>query len=132
MAHYATCDALGLATSEQMAIGQEVNERVQGSLLGLIVRTAKGAGVGPWPALANCQRYYGRLFNSGTVRLVKLGPKEARVDLVGCPLLAYAHFRNGLRGVTSAGMEFFCERAYVHELPKLTTSTSLTMRLSWV
>jgi hypothetical protein len=131
IAHYTTCDALGLAASEQFAIGQEVGDRVQGTLLGLVVRTAKTAGLSPWAGLSNARRLYTRLFQGGSVRLVKLGPKEARVELVNNPLFANAHFRNGLRGLTVAGAELFCEKAYGTELARLSTPTSFAMRVSW-
>jgi hypothetical protein len=131
VAHYATCDALGLPAGEQFAIGQEVGDRVQGTLLGLVVRTAKTAGLSPWAGLTNCTRLYTRLFQGGSVRLVKLGPKEARLELVNNPLAASPHYRNGFRGVAVAGAELFCQKAYGTELPRMTTPTTFAMRVSW-
>jgi hypothetical protein len=32
LAHYQACDALGLSTAEQVSIGQEVGNRIQGTL----------------------------------------------------------------------------------------------------
>lgn len=130
-AHYETCDGLGLVAGEQFAIGQEVGDRVQGTLLGLVVRTAKTAGLTPWAGLTNCTRLYTRLFQGGSVRLLKLGPKEARLELVNNPIVASPHFRNGFRGVTVAGAELFCQKAYGHEIPKMTTPTGFAMRISW-
>jgi hypothetical protein len=131
LAHYTTCDSLGLPAAEQFAIGQEVGDRVQGTLLGLVVRTAKTAGLTPWAGLSNSRRLYTRLLQGGSVRLVKLGPKEARIELVNNPLAATSHFRNGFRGVAVAGAELFCQKAYGSELPKMTTPTSFAMRIAW-
>jgi hypothetical protein len=131
VAHYTTCDSLGLAAAEQFAIGQEVGDRVQGTLLGLVVRTAKTAGLTPWAGLSNCTRLYTRLFQGGSVRLVKLGPKEARLELVNNALSASPHYRNGFRGVAVAGAELFCQKAYGTELPRLTSPTTFAMRISW-
>lgn len=62
---------------------------------------------------------------------MKLGPKEARLEMVNNQLFALSHFRNGFRGLTCAGAELFCEKAYAHELPRLTGPTSLGLRVSW-
>lgn len=131
VAHYKACDALGLAAAEQFAIGREVGDRVQGTLLGLVVRTAKTAGLSPWAGLSNCTRLYLRLFQGGSVRLVKLGPKEARLELVNNPLAASQHYRNGFRGVAVAGAELFCQKVYGTEMPKMTTPTGFALRLAW-
>ena len=51
VAHYKACDALGVSPAEQMEIGREVGDRIQGTFLASMVRVAKGAGVTPWDAL---------------------------------------------------------------------------------
>ena len=131
IAHYRACDSLGLQWEQVLSIGKEVGERVQGTVLGLMVRTAKSTGLAPWTALRNGMVFYERGFRGGAVGIVKLGPKEARVELVGNPLCAVSYFRQGIRAVTSTGAELFCEKAYTVELPRLTTSTSMGYRLSW-
>jgi len=131
IAHYTACDRLNLPPSEQFAIGKEVGDRVQGTILGLLVRTAKQAGLTPWTGLSSGNRMYERLFVGGGVCLTKLGPKEARLEVVNNQLFGLAYFRNGFRGIVATGAELFCEKAYVHELPKLTSATSLGMRVSW-
>lgn len=130
-AHYGACNALGLSIQEQFAIGKEVGDRVQGTILGLLVRTAKQAGLTPWTGLSQCKKLYERLFQGGAVKLVKLGPKEARIEVVNNRLFSFAYFRNGFRGLACAGAELFCEKAYAHELPKLSGPTSLGLRVSW-
>jgi hypothetical protein len=131
LAHYAACDELGLSPKDQFAIGAEVGDRVQGTMLGLVVRTAKTSGLTPWMGLNQCTKLYERLFNGGSVRLVKLGPKDARMEVVNNPLFALAYFRNGFRGLVCTGAQFFCEKVYAHELPKLTSETTLGLRISW-
>jgi hypothetical protein len=131
VAHYSACNALDFSIQEQTAIGMEVGDRVQGTMLGLLVRTAKQAGLTPWTGLSQCNKLYDRLFRGGSVKLIKLGPKEARLEVVNNRLFALAYFRNAFRGLVCAGAQLFCEKAYVHELPKLTGTTSLGMRVSW-
>ena len=131
MAHYAACDSLKLSSQEELAIGREVGERVQGTLLGLLVRTAKTAGLTPWAGLSHATKLWERLFQGGSVQVIKLGPKEARLEMVNNRLFSIAYFRNAFRGLTYGGAELFCEKAYVHELPKLTNDTTLGLRVSW-
>jgi hypothetical protein len=129
--HYSACNELGLSPQEQFAIGQEVGHRVQGTMLGLLVRTAKQAGLTPWTGLGQSTKLYERLFQGGSVRVVKLGPKEARVEMVNNRLFAFSYFRNAFRGLVCAGAMLFCEKAYAHELPRLTGPTTMGVRVSW-
>jgi hypothetical protein len=130
-AHYTACDGLGLPVPEQLAIGMEVGKRVQGTMLGLVVRTAKQAGLTPWIGFGHSGRLYERLFQGGSVRLTKLGPKEARMEVVNNQLFSIPYFRNGFRGIVAGGAQLFCEKVYVHENPRLTNETSLGLNISW-
>jgi hypothetical protein len=130
-AHYTACEGLGLRAQEQFAIGMEVGKRVQGTMLGLVVRTAKEAGLTPWMGLSQSARLYERLFQGGSVKLVKLGPKEARLEVVNNRLFSLAYFRNGIRGLVCSGAQLFCKKAYVHELPRLTNATAMGLLVSW-
>jgi hypothetical protein len=132
--HYRACDALGLTLANEIALGHEVGTRIQGSILGLLLKGAKGAGATPWTGLGFMDRLWERVFNGGGgVGLVKLGPKEARAQLVGLPLLTVPYFRHAFRGTMLAGLELFCQRAYVHEQGRdRADDTSFTFRVSWV
>jgi hypothetical protein len=131
LAHYRACDALALRQYQIASLSKEVGDRVQGSILGLMVRTAKTSGLTPWAALRNCPLFYERMFTGGAVSVVKLGPKEARVEVVGNPLSSVPYFRQGLRVIATTGVELFCTSAYSHDVPRLTSPTSLAVRLSW-
>jgi hypothetical protein len=133
IAHYRACDALGLEPSEEVAIGMEVGDRVHGTFLGLMVRTAKTLGVTPWLALAQSAKLNSRLFSGGGgIAVSELGPKEARVDVVGNPLCDVEYFRNGLRGVYQAAVRLFCQRVYSSEIPRGLVRSGMTLRVSWV
>jgi hypothetical protein len=131
IAHYRACDALGLSAGEQMEIGREVGDRIQKTFLASMVRAARGIGVTPWNAFQFGTRLYERQFEGGGVCVVKLGPKEARCEVVCNPAAVTGHFRNGFRGLTQAGVELFSTKAYVVELSKLGTDTSFVLRGSW-
>ena len=131
-AHYHACDALGLAETEQRAMGMDVGDRVNGTFLGVMVRAARTAGLTPWTALARSGTMYARLFaGGGGVAVTKLGPKDARIDLVGNSLCAIDYFRVGVRGVFQAAVQLFCGRAYSADASISRTPRSMAIRMSW-
>jgi hypothetical protein len=128
--HYRACEALGLPPSRVFQIGWSSGGRVQGTVLGLVLRLAKGTGATVWTGLAQCQRLFDRVFQrGGGVTVIKLGPKEARLEFVQNPLCAMTYFRGGLRGIITAGCEHFCRKAIIRETHW--TPTSVTYRASW-
>jgi len=131
LAHYEACDALGLSTLEQFAIGKEVGLKIQGTFLGTMVKLAKRTGVTPWLCLGQYQRLYDRLFVGGGVIVTRLGPKEARIEGLGLPLSRIPYFRTAFRGLNEASCELFCAKAYVKEIAELCTPMSIGFRVSW-
>ncbi len=132
LAHYRACDGLALSVDEQLAIGREVGLKIQGTFLGTMLKLAKGAGVTPWLCLGQYQRLWDRLMMGGGVIVTKVGPKEARLEFVNIPLARIAYFRTAFRGVNQAACELFCKRAYVEEIKRLCSGTTLGFRVSWV
>jgi hypothetical protein len=130
LTHYRACEALELSPSRLFDIGFSAGGRVQGTVLGLVLRLAKNTGATVWTGLGQSQRLYDRVFNQGGgVTVVKLGPKEARLEYIQNPLCQMAYFRGGLRGIITAGCELFCRKAIVRETHA--TPTSVTYRVSW-
>jgi hypothetical protein len=132
LAHYEACDALGLSPQEQLSIGHEVGLKIQGTFLGTMLKAAKGVGVTPWVCLSQYDRLWKRLMVGGGVIVTKLGPKEARVELVGMQLSRVPYFRRGIRGVSVASCEIFCTKVYAEEIRRLCSPDSLGFRISWV
>jgi hypothetical protein len=131
IAHYAAVNALGLPYSESAAAGALVGEKIQATLLGTVARLARTGGVTPWTVLAQFQKLFERIFRGGGTRVVRLGPKEARIDVSGLQLAQFPCFRAGFQGMIKSGGELFCTRAYVSEVPRLCTSTTIGYRCAW-
>lgn len=131
LAHYEAADRVGLSAREQFEIGLGVAERVQNSLLGTLVRVARTAGVTPWNGLEQFQRLWDRLLQGGAGAVYRLGPKEARVEIHGVPLVGVAYFRNGWRGMFAGSGQLFARRVYVTEIVARTTPTSMALRVAW-
>jgi hypothetical protein len=131
MAHYRAADALQRPVPEQYAAGEYVAARIQNSVLGTLVRVAKGAGVTPWTGLEYFPRLWDRLLMGGSPAVYQLGPKEARVEIHGVPMVEFACFRNGWRGMFGSSGQLFANKIFVHEIPRYTTKTDTAFRVSW-
>ena len=130
-AHYDACDRLELSLDQQLEMGRAVGKRTQASLLSTVVKAARGVGITPWAILPQIPRLWMRgIDGGGGASVHRLGPKEARVELVGCELLDVQYFRNAIRGVLLGSSTLFCERAYVHDVvPR--RAGDVAFRLQW-
>jgi hypothetical protein len=128
-AHYRACDALAISVPDQISIGREVGTRVQGTFLGTMIRAAKGAGATPWIAFHSTHKLYSRLFDGGGCRVIKVGPKDARLEIANNSLVRIGYFRAAMRGLWQVAVELFCERAYVTEIALIHHSYSV--KVSW-
>lgn len=130
-AHYRAVEGIGLTATEQVAIGGAVGERVQASLLGVIFRLAKGSGATPWTALGMYPKLRERIFLGSDTRIVRLGPKDARVENYGVSLATIPYFRNAWRGMAMAGLGLFCRRVLATELPSPRPADAFVYKVSW-
>lgn len=76
---------------------------------------AKAGGMSPWSVFPYYQRFWERGYDGGGVRVIKRGPKEARVELVAFRLVDSRYFRSALRGLVTGVTELFSAKAYVAE-----------------
>lgn len=130
-AHYGACESLRLCPGEQLDIALKVGMRLHGTFLGAMLRMARTVGVTPWGALAYTDKLYERLFRGGGIAVTRVGPKDARVDMVGNPLCQTEYFRVGVRGVYQAALELFCERLTTREIPRRYPGLDMGVRISW-
>ncbi len=130
-AHYAACEELGLARSEQLDMGLAVGERAQGTVLKTATRVATGSGVTPWTVVPQLQRLWERGADGGGTSVLKVGPKEAIVETVGCELFDVPYFRHAYAGVILGIVRLFCTRAYTHDETTRFAQGECTLRLQW-
>jgi hypothetical protein len=130
--HYLACDQLGLSSESAAQLGRGTFDRTKGLLLGTAIGLAKGAGVTPWSFVPHLQRFWLRGMDGGGVQAVKIGPKEARLDVVATPVLRSQYFRAALRGLTCALFELVSRKVYVHEVPGGGAATAIALRAQWV
>jgi hypothetical protein len=131
IAHYEACDRLALSHGDLIQMGMDVGESLRGTFLASIFKVAADAGFSPWSTFAQYQRLWERLMKGGSIGVYKLGPKEGRVEIVGLPLARIPYFRVAFRGVNQLACQLFCKKAYITDIPKLCTDTTLAVRVSW-
>lgn len=132
VAHYRAVDALALPALEQVAIGRAVMDRLKKTIFSIGFHAAREVGVTPWTLLRTLPTNWNREWKGGGVGIWKLGPKDARIEVVGFDGCAIPYCRNGLRGVVMGLCELVCTKAYCREIPALCTATTLGFRVSWV
>jgi hypothetical protein len=129
-AHYRACDALSLSVQEQVAMGANVGDAVNGTVMRTIFQVARTAGVTPWAVLKHYTKLWDRLFEGGDVEVDKLGPKEALVQMYGLPLFAIPYIRVAVRGMHQTAFTLFCTKCYMTD--RGSTATSHAYRAAWV
>jgi hypothetical protein len=131
-AHYLACEGLGLSLAEVNAIGREVGDRIEGTFVATLVRMAGQVGATPWTALTHAQRLCERVLRGGGgTSVARLGPKDARIRLVGLGLNDIPYFVKAMAGVFEVGAELFCTKAYAQVVARESTPNSTVMHVSW-
>lgn len=127
---YAACDALALSMDEQIEVGRFVSRANNGIVMETLTRLA-GRFASPWIALGHVDRVWQRNNRGGAVAVYKLGPRLARLEFWQVPLARSPFFVTSMRGAIAAGVDAFCERLVVSEIPEQTTPEGFALRLAW-
>jgi hypothetical protein len=130
-AHYAACDALLLTQAEQVAMGREVLSRLRKTIFSLAFRAARDIGVTPWTLLKLLPAQFDREVRGGACGVFRVGPKDARIELIGFPLSSSPYTRAGLRGLAHGLCEPLCSKVYTQELRELCSATTIAYRVAW-
>ena len=131
IAHYRACDSLGLSPDAEAQLGGATFDRVRGTLLGTMLRMANGAGVTPWTLLPRLQRFWDRAYDGAGIQIVRLGPKDAQLDLMHCAFADTRYYRNALRGLVVSVLQLFCQKAYVQERKARREAGTVSFRAQW-
>ena len=130
-AHYTACDAMGLTPAEMIMIGEDVSQRTQKSFVATLAKASIEAGASPWILFANARRVWERIFDGCDIAVYKVGPKEAYVEVVNCPLLGLPYFRAAFRAYFRAVVALLSKVAYTSEMTAYGTDSDAVFRFSW-
>jgi hypothetical protein len=131
LAHFDACERLQMTPGEVLAIAEHVSGRAQGGVLELTARLAASTVVTPWVVMAQLNRLWSRMARGGGLGVFKLGPKEARVELVQFPGSRFRYCQLSMRGILQGSLALFCRRVFVTEVPGFTSPTQMAVRVAW-
>jgi hypothetical protein len=129
--HYAACDRLGLDAGIIEDIGNSVGQRVQKSVLNVLVRISREAGATPWTAMSQVTRLNELSWKGGAFEIAKIGPKDARMEWLGQPCAETDYYRTSFCGFVRGLLDLFCTRSYVRVLPARCSPTTVAVKISW-
>jgi hypothetical protein len=132
LAHYRACDALGLTAEAEVDMGRRTYEGTEAVIFGTIIRLAKSSGVTPWTVMAQYQRLWDRGYDGGGIRIIRLGPKEARIELAHCPLADHRYYRHALRGTNHGVLGAFATKLYIKDVSGTRAPGTMALRAQWV
>jgi hypothetical protein len=132
LAHYRACDALGITSLEQMALGRQTGNGLRHHLTRAAAVLSRGVGVSPWIIFEQFDRFWARSFKGGGVSVIRRGPKDAEIVFAKCALLQSPYFRSALRGVALGLLEVATRRSFMSEMSFTATHHEARYRLSWV
>jgi hypothetical protein len=130
--HYAAVERLHLDASTIEAIGGEVGERMNGSVLSIALRLSRQAGVTPWTALSTAHRMTELSWRGGDVAVYRAGPKDAIYVWAGQPCARVPYFVRSFCGLLRALATPFCKKAHAFVETGRCSPTSGGCRLAWV
>ena len=93
------------AEIEVMASG--VSSRLRDTFLAVIMRSSRNVGASPWVLLNQAGRFWARIFQGGTVRLNRRGPKDALLEASGLTMFDGRAFPMAYRALIGAGLGLF-------------------------
>jgi len=131
--HYRICDSLGIDDAELDRIGQYVSDKMMGTFLGTLTRSARKLGTTPWLPLGQYDRLWERILLGGSCKVEKVAPKDAVVTSVGIPMLESRYFRTAYMGVQRGAGLLFAKSIVAKRLPSpFGDPHACATRLSWV
>jgi hypothetical protein len=132
MAHYKACQALGLDDAVIQQMGTAVGDRINSVFIKSLIRLATGT-VQPWFAWQLAPRVWARAWKGSAVAVLKVGPTEARVDVLGFPCASIPYVRVSLGAFFAKNTQLFCRSAISRSVrPTSDPSESASYVVSWI
>lgn len=129
MTHYGACEAMQLSEGELETIGRHVSQRIMGTFLGTLVRTASSIIRPDHVPLRQYPRLWDRILHGGSCAVSALGVNDARIESRGVPMFRYRYFRIAYTGLIKGASAVF--RPSTNARIRNATDNSLTIDLNW-
>lgn len=133
--HCQVCDELGLSDRQLADMGERLGLQMFENFIGSALRAARGAGMdgATWFALKQVDRVWPRIYVGGACCVLKRGPKDAVLEVLGMPVATSRTFRvmhhAFLQGLSSAVTKASVVRS---TRPRVMDPHTLATSFSWV
>lgn len=132
-AHYQACENLGLSDDELAELGRRVGDRLQATSLVSSAKKARESDFDFWSAGGSLHRMWARLYQGGSVQVVKVGSRAKVLELVGFRLGRYRYYRNAQLFALRAAHEALGARLEsVRNLSYNAARDELRVRVAWL
>jgi hypothetical protein len=133
LAHYDACEKLGLSTEELTKLGARTGDRLQETSLVSVAKKVRSPDFDLWSAVGALYRMWARLYQGGSVQIVRLAPKIKVLEQRGFPMNRYAYFRQAQLGAVSSSYTALGARVSSLQLTSYDADKGeAVMRLTWL
>lgn len=130
-AHYTVMNQLVPNQAQMRANGRTVADKVQGSYIATLIKGLRASGaVSPVRVLQRLPSIWERVTRGGGAAVYKLGPKDARIDVLEMSLCAIDYYRYGLEGLIEGSLALTARSIRVTH--KKTSDRTASYFISWV
>ena len=131
-AHYQACDAMTLTGEELHRIGQAVGVRVRQTSIVVADKRTSSAPVDVWTIVDQLHRVWKRVYQGGSVQIVKLGPRDELIEIRGNSLYRHSYFRFASLAAVTAAHEAVGARIVFNRILRYDAQThEIVYHLSW-
>jgi hypothetical protein len=132
MAHYEACENLNLNIDETAAVGTSVGDHLQNTTLVSRAKKVRAEDFDVWGAYSQMYRMWARLYQGGSVQVVRLGPKTQLIEQRGFPMNRFRYFRQAQVAAFAAayealGVELSCVKVERHSPAR----DEVAFRVAW-
>jgi hypothetical protein len=131
-AHYQACEGLMLSAEQLVEIGSQVGDRLQESVLVSSAKRVREPGFDMWDAMLALHRMWARLYQGGSVQVVKLGPREKLIETRGFSLFRFHYYRQtSLAAIAAAYRALGADVTSVKIASYSAKTHDMVVRTSW-
>lgn len=134
MAHAVACDAMKLTEAELMSQGECIANMLSETLFATMIRAGRRMGVeGAWTFLKQTGRLFPRMYEGGRCTVLRVGPKDAIVELIGNPLFASRQYMANHQGYMQGLVKSFSSSGVGKPVrPRVPAPHTAATMISWV
>jgi hypothetical protein len=129
--HYRACDALALSTAELESVGREAGQHARKVSI-VVAQPEQNVAFDLWQNAERMHRVWKRLYQGGSVQVVRLGAAEELIEFRGFSIHQHRHFRYGCLAAIRSAHEAVGLQMKVTKIARYDHEThDLTVHLAW-